>query len=110
MRKKTTIRFTEQEKDLIKKVADFLGFTYTEVIRRSLRFGLNSLLKFETNKKTGLAELLNPKKPDKDDQQNDKPKTEEETPPGYNPPQTPEEEAELQRLIEIAKTPLFEDD
>lgn len=57
MRKKTTIRFTESEKDLIKKTAEYLGWNYTEVIRRSLRFGINSLLKFETNKKMDLRML-----------------------------------------------------
>lgn len=76
MRKKTTIRFTPFEKEMIKKIADYLNWTYTEVIRRSLRFGLNSLLKFETNKKMDLSKLLSSMVQSKDDQGNDKPEEE----------------------------------
>lgn len=109
MRKKTTIRFTPFEKEMIKKIADYLNWTNTEVIRRSLRFGLNSLLKFETNKKMDLSKLLSSMVQSKDDQENNKPGEEKNKPLGWNPPKTPEEEEQLKKDIEIAKTKWLED-
>lgn len=70
MRKRTEIKFTQNERDLIEKVAKYLQWNITETVRRSLRFGLNALLKFETNKKMDLKKLEGSSSP-VNDQEND---------------------------------------
>ena len=56
-RKRIEVKYTEGEADLIKKTAEYLQWKKSEVLRRSLRFGLNALLKFETNRKMDLRKL-----------------------------------------------------
>lgn len=71
MRKRTEIRLTPQERRLVEAVAAYFDWKISEVMRRSLRFGLNALLKFETNKKMDLKALEKSLDPIDDDHKND---------------------------------------
>lgn len=93
MRKRTEIKFTEQERELIEQVAGYLQYTITETVRRSLRFGLNALLKFEKNGKMDLKKLEASSSPVNDQENNS----------------TKQEEG-LAKAIEIANTKWLDED
>lgn len=65
--KRLTIRFSETQTKLIKEVSEILDQNYSQVIRNSLRFGLQALLKFEGSDKKikeMLKEIRNEKSPE----------------------------------------------
>lgn len=78
-RRRIEVRYTEGESELIKKVANALDWNVSETLRRSLKFGLNALLKFESNKKMDLKSLTRTEDPTK--QENNKPKEEKKEEP-----------------------------
>ena len=102
-KKKISIRINERNWKQIKEVADFLEMDISSVLRNSLRFGLNSLLKFETAGTMDLKKLtakgIAEEASDTVDPQNYKPK-----------PLSSEETEKLKRDIEIANTKFLTSD
>lgn len=93
MKKRTEAKLTNQERKLVEAVAKYFDWTITEVLRRSLRFGLNALLKFETNKKMDLKRLEASLDPKADQGQEDD-----------------NTEQNLKKMIEICNTPWLEEE
>lgn len=93
--KRITIRLNEKNFESVKKVAEFLDMDLSSVLRNSLRFGLNALLKFETAGTMDLKKLaakgIESEASETIDQKEYKPK-----------PLSAEETEKLKREIEIA--------